>query len=1044
MLLFLRRTAELTQEELAEAAGLTARSIRDLERGRRARPQRRTVQMLVSALGLGGADAAALFAAGRSGRRPRQAPPAGDGADDGAMESGQLLDRRGQLAVLERAAGEARAGRGGVVLVRAGAGMGKTALLDTWADVQRPGEILVVSASGAELEQDFAFAVLRQLVEPLLARAGDAGRARLLAGPAQLASHALRVEGTGELPPEMSPGLLHSLYWLMVHVADEGPVALVVDDVHWADVPSVRWLEYLARRLRGLPLLLVLAGRPDSGAGAGPLLERIAGQPYCRPVDLPGLDIDSVTHLVRVSLGPCEPGFAAACASATEGNPLLLRELLRTLADNQVGAADDQAHLVEEFRGRILARTVVRRLADEPEPVLRLARALVVLGDGATWKTAAELAGLGESTARELGGRLRRIGVLASGEAASDVLTSGALTFGKSARFGHALVRAAVAEAVLGPVELAAGHARAAALLRRDGAADDLVAAHLLLAEPGGEGWWVDTLRQAARATRGRGAPEVTAAYLRRALREPVPAEERGPLLLELGKDEIQIDVGAARHHLTQASTALADPYALAEAASLLGSALFLSHEHERAVDVLARAVEELRQTDDGTGLAREVSWFLQAQMLLIGYDQLSTLSAARQHARRLWDYKLAGDTPGECMVLAALSASASTGEASAQVTNDLLDRALRGGLVAADTSQMLVTLAGLAFVATDRLDDASARFDRVADMGGRWGSLLLVSSAMTFQLLVQGRRGRQLPLTADFGHPATTADQGVEPRVRMMMATQVGESLIERCDLTSATAALTEEADFDRVGWTWQGPACLVRSRLHAARGNPAAALAVLHEYGAEENRAQVTNLTGAPWRSRAATLHLTLGQRTDALQLATEELELAHQWGTERAIGVASRCLGVIHGGRRGRALLREAVALLKRSPARLELARAHYDLGTALLRDGETDEARRTLTQALHLADTCGSALLGDQARGALTAAGVHPKPAPPTPPSLSPTEHRLVELLHAGHSDRQIAQSLLLTPHDVTALIEQAGRKLGAPSRAELATQAQAHQ
>ncbi|MET8981434.1 AAA family ATPase [Streptomyces sp. NPDC004539] len=1019
MLLALRRAAELTQEELAEAAGLTARSVRDLERGRRARPQRHTAQMLVSALRLGDADAAALLAASRSGRQP--GPP----ADEGAVESGPLLGRRGQLAVLERAAGEARAGRGGVVLVRAGAGMGKTALLDTWAAVQQPQEILVMSASGAELEQGFAFAVLRQLVEPLLARAGDAERARLLAGPAQLASHALRVEGGGEIPPEMSLGLLHSLYWLMVHVADDGPVALVVDDVHWADVPSVRWLEYLARRLRGLPLLLVLAGRPDSGAQTGPPLERIAGQPYCLPVDLPGLDIDSVTQLVRVNLGPCEPGFAAACASATEGNPLLLRELLRTLADNQVGADDRQAHLVEEYRGRILARTVVERLADEPEPVLSLARALVVLGDGAAWQTAAELAGLGESTARELGGRLRQIGVLAPGE---------------PPRFGHSLVRAAVAEAALGPVELAAGHARAAALLRRDGAADDLVAAHLLSAEPGGEGWWVDTLRQAARATRGRGAPEVTAAYLRRALREPVSAEERGPLLLELGKDEMQVDVGAARHHLTQASTALADPYALAEAASLLGSALFLSHEHERAVDVVARAVEELRQTDDGTGLAREVSWFLQAQMLLIGYDQLSTLSAARQHARRLWDHKLAGDTPGECMVLAALSASATTGEAGAQVTNDLLDRALRGGLVAADTSQMLVTLAGLAFVATDRLDDASARFDRVADTGGRWGSLLLVTSALTWQLLVQARRGRQLPLTPDFGHPATTADQGVEPRARMMMTTQVGESLIERCDLTSATAVLAADADFERVGWTWQGPAHLVRSRLHAARGNPAAALAVLHEYGADENRAQVTNLTGAPWRSRAALLHLTLGQRTDALQLATEELELAHQWGTERAIGVASRCLGVIHGGRRGRALLREAVALLKRSPARLELARAHHELGTALLRDGETDEARHALTEALHLADTCGSVLLGGQVRGALAAAGVRPKPPPPAAPSLSPTQHRLLELLRAGHSDRQIAQTLLLTPHDVTALTEQAGRRLGATSRAELAAQA----
>lgn len=188
MLLELRRVAGLTQEELAEAAGLAARSIQDLERGRRERPQHRTVQRLVSALGLTDADAAALLGAGRSGKR------AGRSTDDIARGSG-LLDRQGQLAVLERAAAEARAGRGAVVLVRAGAGMGKTALLHAWAAVQHPREMRVASASGAELEQDFAFSVLRQLVEPLLARAGHAGRERLLSGPAQLASHALGAQG---------------------------------------------------------------------------------------------------------------------------------------------------------------------------------------------------------------------------------------------------------------------------------------------------------------------------------------------------------------------------------------------------------------------------------------------------------------------------------------------------------------------------------------------------------------------------------------------------------------------------------------------------------------------------------------------------------------------------------------------------------------------------------------------------------------------------------------------------------------------------------
>ncbi|GAA2349870.1 hypothetical protein [Streptomyces violaceusniger] len=193
----------------------------------------------------------------------------------------------------------------------------------------------------------------------------------------------------------------------------------------------------------------------------------------------------------------------------------------------------------------------------------------------------------------------------------------------------------------------------------------------------------------------------------------------------------------------------------------------------------------------------------------------------------------------------------------------------------------------------------------------------------------------------------------------------------------------------------------------MHAARGNAAAALTVLLEYGAQEKRTQVTNLAGAPWRSQAALLHLALGQQTDALQLATEELELAHRWGTERVIGLASRCLGVVMGGPKGESLLRETVAMLERSPARLALARARYELGAALSRRGEADQGRQVLTQALDLAETCGSLLLAGRVRRMLAELGVRPKAAPAPAPGLSATEHRVVELVGAGDSDRQVA-------------------------------------
>ena len=53
---------------------------------------------------------------------------------------------------------------------------------------------------------------------------------------------------------------LHGLYWLTVNLADAGPLVLTVDDAHWADPPSLRFLGYLSRRLDGMPVLLVAAG----------------------------------------------------------------------------------------------------------------------------------------------------------------------------------------------------------------------------------------------------------------------------------------------------------------------------------------------------------------------------------------------------------------------------------------------------------------------------------------------------------------------------------------------------------------------------------------------------------------------------------------------------------------------------------------------------------------------------------------------------------------------------------------------------------------
>src|SRR5205809_506251 len=94
-------------------------------------------------------------------------------------------------------------------------------------------------------------------------------KATLAAAP-MLAS----VEGT-----ESSFAILHGLYWLAANFAARTPTLLVVDDLHWADEPSLRWLVYFARRLEGLPLLLLVGTRPPLQADFPALVAELLADP---------------------------------------------------------------------------------------------------------------------------------------------------------------------------------------------------------------------------------------------------------------------------------------------------------------------------------------------------------------------------------------------------------------------------------------------------------------------------------------------------------------------------------------------------------------------------------------------------------------------------------------------------------------------------------------------------------------------------------------------------------------------------------------------
>ncbi len=304
-----------------------------------------------------------------------------------------LVERERELEALGGVLEAARAGEGGAAVVEGPPGIGKSRLFA--AAGAAAADLEVVRARASELEHDFPFGVVRQLFEPVLVEASEEERAALLAGAGALAERALAD------PPTNGEGagdrftVLHGLYWFAANLASSRPVLLLVDDAQWADAASLRWLSFLARRLEGVPLALVLAMRAGEAGGEGALLDEFVSDPSVQVISPAVLSDAGVARLVQLALGDApDREFLTACQGATGGNPFLLRELLGELARQGVGAAAENAPRVERLSASGVGRAVRARMRRLPLGCAELARAVSVLGDGCELPVAGRLAEL--------------------------------------------------------------------------------------------------------------------------------------------------------------------------------------------------------------------------------------------------------------------------------------------------------------------------------------------------------------------------------------------------------------------------------------------------------------------------------------------------------------------------------------------------------------------------------------------------------------------------------------------------------------------------
>ena len=157
------------------------------------------------------------------------------------------------------------------------AGVGKTSLLDATRAAAAAAGLLTLRARGAELERAFAFGVVRQLFDEVV-RDGTAHPAALFTGAARFAAPVLGLElpGVSAIASDDPFAARHALYWLLANLSSERPLALLVDDGHWADTASLDVLVHVAHRLEGVPVALFVASRTEEPRATLAMLRRQA------------------------------------------------------------------------------------------------------------------------------------------------------------------------------------------------------------------------------------------------------------------------------------------------------------------------------------------------------------------------------------------------------------------------------------------------------------------------------------------------------------------------------------------------------------------------------------------------------------------------------------------------------------------------------------------------------------------------------------------------------------------------------------------------
>ncbi|MET8578848.1 AAA family ATPase [Streptomyces sp. NPDC005012] len=873
-----------------------------------------------------------------------------------------LWERDDEVAAIEQAVdalctGHAPAGR--FLVLRGDAGLGKTTLLARAHRIAELRGCTVWSARGGETLRSVPYNVVRQLLQPaLLGLLPEETREYLgdwhdIAGPAL----GLAEPGAGQPDPgSVCDGLVTVLRRL---ARREYPLVLLVDDAHWADLETLRWLAELGRRLEDTSVLVIVASRPDGAGGErAAYLDRI--------VDVAGsvtslqlLTPQATAGLTRATVGEhADDPFCREVWAVTGGNPYETVELLAKVRDCEMEPVEASAHELRDLNRAARGGGLVSRLDKLGIEATRFAWAAAILGAGITVDLVAQLATLTPAAAGRCARILCEARILTTPDPLNQQAGDGEL------EFTHPLIESAVYNSIPDSLRTAM-HGIAARIVTDSGRGAAAASRHLLQVHPDDDQEVVEQLREAARAHLAVGAPAAARACLERALMEPPSPEVHPRVLYELGCATLLTAPAVTIAHLRDALALPGlDVGRRVDAVVRLSQALL----HNDQVGEAVRTVEaEARRHAQGPARLR-----LQAcQFLWQGIHAAEVDSPGR--SRHLAELAAActgrDNSERALLILHGFDVLMRGGDADEVVA--ICDRALVNGRLApglswtdSDWGFELPLMIAAIYAYTDRLDRAEALFSeavREYDTAGWSGGH--VSLSYGYLGLALRRRGRLREAESTLREALRLADRvGHRLPLHWTAFCNLIDTLIARGHHDEAM----EVAERYRFGAPYPSTILLpdarsIRGRLLLAAGRVDEAVEELAAAGRTAAERGHRNHLVAPW---AADLARVLADRDPerARELAATVRAGAERFGTWTAIGEALRCEAALAPRHRAVELAARAAKLLEESPCQYEHAVARVEYGEL---SGSVAELRRGLT----LADSCGADALSRRARAAL---------------------------------------------------------------------------